>query len=79
MKMKRRVAQLAAGGGLILAALVASAAPTSAAPVTPNGLCGARNMVNVHAREAMLEAMMEHTNENGDAGMAGAVARTACT
>ena len=77
--MKRRIARLVTGGGLVLVAVVTSAVPTSAAPVTPTGLCGAKNMVNVHSVDAMREAMMEHTNAHGDAGMAGAVSRTACT
>ena len=49
-----------------------------AAPVTPNGLCGARNMVNEAARPHMIEAMTEHTADQGDAGMFAAVAVTAC-
>ena len=36
-------------------------------------------MVNEHSREAMLDAMMNHTNEHGDAGMFRAVALTACS
>lgn len=77
--MKRCIGRVVATGGLVLVALGATAAAASAAPVTPNGLCGARNMVNVHARDAMLEAMMEHTNAHGDAGMTTAVQNTACS
>jgi hypothetical protein len=49
-----------------------------AAPLTPSGLCGATNMVNDAARPHMLEAMAEHTADQGDAGMFAAVALTAC-
>lgn len=60
-------------------AVAVSAAPAMAdQKPTPNGLCGAKNMVNENARDAMVTAMAEHTNAHGDAGMAGAVARTAC-
>jgi Spy/CpxP family protein refolding chaperone len=76
--MKRPTARLAAATLLSLG-LVVSASPVAAAPVTPNGLCGARNMVNEHSREAMLDAMMNHTDEHGDAGMFRAVALTACS
>ena len=76
--MKRLTARLAAATLLSLG-LVTSASPVAAAPVTPNGLCGARNMVNEHSRQAMLDAMMNHTDEHGDAGMFRAVALTACS
>lgn len=49
-----------------------------AAPVTPNGLCGAKNMVNDAAKPHMLEAMDEHTAPQGDLGMRTAVLATAC-
>jgi hypothetical protein len=45
---------------------------------TPNGLCGARNMVNDAARPHMIAAMTFHTAEQGDAGMFAAVAASAC-
>ena len=76
--MKRPITRLAAATLLFLG-LVMSASPVAAAPTTPNGLCGARNMVNEHSREAMLDAMMNHTDEHGDAGMFRAVALTACS
>lgn len=60
-------------------ALVVSATPAAAdQKPTPNGLCGAKNMVHENSRDAMLTAMMEHTNYRGDAGMFAAVARTTC-
>jgi hypothetical protein len=76
--MKRPTARLAAAT-LFSLGFVVSASRVAAAPVTPNGLCGARNMVNEHSREAMLDAMMNHTDEHGDAGMFLAVALTACS
>lgn len=75
----KRLSIRAAAGGLIFAAVVAAASPATAAPVTPNGLCGAKNMVNENSLEAMRDAMMNHTDEHGDAGMAKAVALTACS
>ena len=73
--MQRRLAV----SSLAVIAMAASASPAAAdQKPTPNGLCGARNMVNEHSRDAMLTAMMEHTNQHGDAGMFAAVARTAC-
>ena len=74
--MKRRYAVLTSVAAI--AALAASATPAAAAPVTPTGFCGARNMVNDNARPHMVEAMMEHTAPQGDAGMFAAVARTTC-
>ncbi len=74
--MKRR---LTVATSLAAIAVTVSAAPAVAdQKPTPNGLCGARNMVNEHSRDAMLTAMMEHTNYHGDAGMFAAVARTRC-
>lgn len=62
-----------------ITALAASASPAVAAQTpTPNGLCGARNMVNENARDQMLAAMMNHTNENGVRGMFRAVAASSC-
>lgn len=67
---------------ILAAALVASltlgVAASSAAPVTPNGLCGAANMTNAHALPGMLHAMSTN-NPNGDTGMFQAVANSACT
>jgi hypothetical protein len=77
-QMKRLTIRTAMSG-LIVAAVVAAASPATAAPVTPNGLCGAKNMVNENSLEAMREAMMNHTDEHGDAGMARAVALTRCS
>lgn len=76
--MKRLTIRTAVGG-LIFSAVVAAASPATAAPMTPNGLCGAKNMVNENSIEAMREAMMNHTNWHGDAGMAKAVTLTACS
>lgn len=74
--MKRRLAVVSS---IAAVALAVSATPAVAdQKPTPNGLCGARNMVNEHSRDAMLTAMMEHTNYHGDAGMFAAVARTTC-
>lgn len=76
--MKRLTIRLVAGC-FVVGALVAGASPATAAPVTPNGLCGAKNMVNENARDAMVEAMMNHTDEHGDAGMTRAVTLTGCS
>lgn len=77
--MQRMTARLAATAvaGIIAVGAGASTAAAAQQP-TPNGLCGARNMVNENAREQMLTAMMQHTDEHGDAGMAGAVAVSGC-
>lgn len=73
--MKRRLAV----SSVAAIAMAVSAAPAAAdQKPTPNGLCGAKNMVNEHSIDAMRTAMMEHTNHHGDAGMAGAVANTTC-
>lgn len=72
-----RVTTLVATAVLILAALAGGASPAAAAPQTPTGFCGAGNMAM--AGDAMSDAMMDHTNDNGDAGMARAVALTACS
>ena len=74
--MKRRCAVIS----LVAAVTVTVSATPAAADQkpTPSGLCGAKNMVNEHSRDAMLTAMMEHTNAHGDAGMFAAVARTTC-
>lgn len=66
---------------ILAAALVVSLtliAASSAAPETPNGLCGAANMTNTHALPGMLNAMSLN-NGSGDAGMFGAVGNSACT
>ena len=73
--MKRRLAVVTAIG---IAVAVGPSPAVADQKATPNGLCGARNMVNEHSRDAMLTAMMEHTNYHGDAGMFAAVARTRC-
>ena len=75
---------------LILAATVAAAlsvgvATSAATPTTPNGYCGALNMVhawpgggaNVPDGGGMQHAMAVN-NANGNNGMFGAVANTAC-
>jgi hypothetical protein len=67
---------------LVAAALASSLAvgvsASTAAPVTPNGLCGAANMTNEHALPGMLNAMSGNS-PNGDAGMFAAVANSACS
>ena len=67
---------------IVAAALAASLAvgvsASTAAPVTPNGLCGASNMTNANALPGMLHAMSVD-NANGVAGMFGAVANSACS
>lgn len=50
---------------------------SSAAPATPNGLCGASNMVNTNALPGMMNAMSLNDG-NGDTGMYGAVANSSC-
>lgn len=75
---------------LILAATAAAAltigvATSSAAPETPNGYCGAANMLNawpggganVPTGGGMQNAMTVN-NANGNNGMFGAVGNTAC-
>jgi hypothetical protein len=75
---------------LILAATAAAAlgvgvTTSAAAPTTPNGYCGALNMVqawpgggaNVPAGGGMQNAMSVD-NSNGNAGMATAVGNSAC-
>jgi hypothetical protein len=78
----RRFRQMVAGAvgtaALGLGIVIGSSSPASAAPVTPNGLCGAKNMVNEHSVDDMREAMMLHTDEHGDAGMTRAVMNTLC-
>lgn len=73
--MKRRLTAVASVAAI---AVAVSATPAAGQSPTPNGLCGAKNMVNENSRDAMITAMMEHTNPHGVAGMRGAVARTAC-
>lgn len=73
--MKRRLAVVSSIAAI--AAVYATPAAAGQNP-TPNGLCGAKNMVNENSRDAMVTAMMEHTNYHGDEGMAAAVARTSC-
>ena len=75
--MRRRIGLVASA--VVVSALVAGASPAAAAQIpTPNGLCGARNMMNPNARPHMLEAMMLHTAPQGDAGMFHAVAVSSC-
>lgn len=67
---------------IVVAALSAGLAvgvgASAAAPVTPNGLCGAANMTNANALPGMLHAMSGN-DPNGDAGMFRAVASSACS
>lgn len=59
--------------------LVGTSGTAQAGPKpTPNGLCGALNMVNEAAMPHMVEAMTYHTAPQGDAGMFKAVANSAC-
>jgi hypothetical protein len=78
----RRVLILAA---TLAAALSVGVATSGAAPETPNGYCGAENMLkawpgggaNVPDGGGMQHAMTVN-NANGNNGMFGAVAATAC-
>jgi len=59
--------------------LVGTSGTAKAGPVeTPNGLCGAANMVNDAAFPHMVQAMTYHTAAQGDAGMFTAVGASAC-
>lgn len=67
--MKRRLAAITS-----IAAVAVSATPAAAHPDHPPhnpAWCGAENMRS--ASTHMRDAMMYHTNENGDEGMRGAV------
>lgn len=77
--MKRVTACVATMAVMGVAALAGGASPVTAAQKpTPNGLCGAKNMVNENALPHMMMAMTYHTNENGDFEMFRAVAVSAC-
>lgn len=78
-RVNRTFAGVVATGALALGTVVGSSSPAGAAPMTPNGLCGAKNMVNVHSIDAMREAMISHTNFHGDLGMTRAVMNTLCS
>ena len=79
-RSSRTVAGVVTTGALALGMLIGGASPAGAGPrPTPNGLCGAKNMVNEHSIDAMREAMMLHTNLNGDIGMGIAVNNTLCS
>lgn len=79
-RLTRVVGGAVATGALALGMLVGASLPAGAGPrPTPNGLCGAKNMVNEHSIDAMREAMMLHTNWHGDAGMTTAVMNTTCS
>jgi hypothetical protein len=73
--MLKKIAIVAAAVGTSLALGVSA---STAAPVTPNGLCGAANMTNAHALPGMLNAM-SLDNANGVAGMFIAVANSDCS
>lgn len=75
--MKRRLAVLTSVAAIASGAVGAAPAAADQKP-TPNNKCGAANMVNEHAFEAMMTAMNEHTAQQGDDGMRAAVARTTC-
>lgn len=72
--MKRRL------GVVIFAVAVAvSSTPAAAHPNHPPhnpAWCGAENMRSAYTH--MRDAMVYHTNENGDLGMVGAVANAPC-
>ena len=77
--MKRIAARVTTTAVVGVIAVAASASPAAAAQrPTPNGLCGAKNMVNENARPHMVAAMTYHTNEHGDQGMARAVTVSSC-
>ncbi len=73
--------RLALVSGLVVLSLAALPGVVSAAPSeTPNGFCGARNMVEawgVGANGGMARAMSVD-NQNGNEGMFTAVANSAC-
>ncbi len=72
----KRLSSLVAAGALVVSSLLASTSTASAQTrLTPNGYCGARNMVM--AGEGMANAM-SRDNENGNLGMYGAVAASSC-
>lgn len=81
MKRTVRGLHLVVAGMLVAVALAVSAGVAAAAPSeTPNGYCGALNMVQawgVGARGGMANAMAVD-NANGNAGMATAVAASDC-
>jgi len=79
-RFSRKVAGAVGTGAFVLGVLVGSSPAAGAEPrPTPNGLCGAKNMVNEHSIDAMRRAMMLHTNINGDIGMGIAVNNTLCS
>jgi hypothetical protein len=75
--MKRRLAVVASVAA-IAGAVTASPAAAGPNPTPNDGRCGAANMANENAAPYMAEAMNEHTDEHGDAGMFGAVANSSC-
>ena len=81
MKVLARRCQVLAVAGAVGLSLAAVAGPVSAAPnLTPNGYCGAMNMVQawgVGSSGGMAHAMAVD-NSNGNDGMSGAVSRSAC-
>jgi len=70
--------KLAIVAGALGTSLALGVSASTAAPVTPNGLCGAANMTNAHALPGMLNAM-SLDNADGVAGMFVAVASSDCT
>lgn len=66
-------------GALLLGAL---AGPVSAAPVTPNGFCGALNMIvkaDVLGDQRGMFHAMSVNNANGNTGMSIAVGNSDCS
>lgn len=77
--MRRLMGRMAMTAVVGVVAVAGFTSPAAAAQKpTPNERCGAANMMNENAREQMLTAMAEHTNEHGDLGMARAVAVSGC-
>lgn len=73
--MLKRLTALTAG---MCATTAVATAVATAAPATPNGYCGAANMVNPNALPGMINAMFGNGAGGGNAEMFAAVARTAC-
>lgn len=74
--MKRRLAYVVSA---VAVAVVITATPVGAEPGHPPrdpSWCGAENMRS--SAPHMKEAMDDHTNENGDRGMVGAVGNAPC-
>lgn len=74
--MKRRLASVVC---VVAVAVAITASPAGAHPNHPPhnpSWCGAENMRSAFTH--MRDAMRDHTNENGDRGMVGAVSNAPC-